>query len=296
VFNNSRDRLDLATSWGCGGTDREAGPQPDHITPASCWALKRGKPHRNAAGIGALRCAHAVPGVVSLEIPMAARGEVYGLLELEAEGEDAEARLLDIQQIAGALADAMSLALSSISLRERLRNQALRDPLTGLYNRRFLEEMLERLTLEAERRRSPLAVMMIDLDHFKLLNDQFGHATGDAVLRQTATIITTSLRATDVACRYGGEELAILMPDCGVESALAKAELIRLSITAMSKDGRLPHVSASFGIACTPETTARAEDLLPAADAALYVAKQQGRDRVVAAALRGQPPKLALAE
>jgi diguanylate cyclase (GGDEF)-like protein len=296
VFNNSRDRLDLATSWTADGGDAPPDSQADHITPTSCWALKRGKPHRNADGSGALRCAHAVPGVVSLEIPMSARGEVYGLLELHAKGEGAEARLVEIQQIAGALADAMSLALSSISLRERLRNQALRDPLTGLYNRRFMEEMLERLSQEAERRHAPLSVMMIDLDHFKLLNDQFGHATGDTVLRQTATVITTALRATDVACRYGGEELAILMPDCSLEAALAKAELIRLSISGMSKDGRLPHVSASFGIACTPETTVRAEDLLPAADAALYVAKQQGRDRVVAAALRCQPLKLALAE
>ena len=297
VFNNSRDRLDLSTTWSGDGSTGAQSDLPDHITPNSCWALKRGKPHRNTGITGALRCAHAVAGQATLEIPMAARGELYGLLELTATGPDAEARMADIQLIAGALADAMSLALSSISLRERLRNQALRDPLTGLYNRRFLEEMIERLAHDAERKRTPLAALMLDLDHFKTLNDQFGHATGDAVLRQVSNTIMASLRVTDVACRYGGEELAILMPDTSLEQAMVKAEQIRAAITDMSRDGRVPPVSASIGIASTPETSVRAADLIAAADAALYLAKQQGRDRVVAGVPRGTAaPKLVLAE
>ena len=297
VFNNSRDRLDLSTTWSGDGSADAHSALPDHITPNSCWALKRGKPHRNTGATGALRCAHALAGQVTLEIPMAARGELYGLLELTATGADAEARMADIQLIAGALADAMSLALSSISLRERLRNQALRDPLTGLYNRRFLEEMIERLAHDAERKRTPLAALMLDLDHFKTLNDQFGHATGDAVLRQVSNTIMANLRATDVACRYGGEELAILMPDTSLEAAVAKAEQIRAAIADMSRDGRVPPVAASIGVASTPETASRATDLIAAADAALYLAKQQGRDRVVAGTSRGAgTPKLVLAE
>jgi diguanylate cyclase (GGDEF)-like protein len=292
VFNNSRDRLDLSTTWQAGGEVA----WPDHITPGGCWALKRGKPHRNAAAAGALRCAHAVAGRSSLEIPMAARGELYGLLELTVEAGDGDHLLTEMQPIAGALADAMSLALSSISLREKLRNQALRDPLTGLYNRRFMEEMLARMTHDAERRHAPLSAVMIDLDHFKKLNDQFGHATGDAVLRQVANVIVAKLRATDIACRYGGEEMVLLMPDCTLTQAIAKADQIREAIAKIAADGQLPAVSCSAGAACIPETSSMANDLLSAADAALYVAKRHGRDRVESAPLRATAPKLVLAE
>jgi len=295
VFNNSRDRLDLSTFWAADGSAAGAGTPPDFITPNSCWALKRGKPHRNDRFDGALRCEHAAAGQVSLEIPMSARGELYGLLELTATGGDAEARMEDVQLIAGALADAMSLALSNISLRERLHNQALRDPLTGLYNRRFLEEMLERLANDADRKQAPLSALMIDLDHFKLVNDKFGHATGDAVLRQVAITVTAVLRSTDVACRYGGEEFAVLMPDCSLDLAAAKAEQIRAAIADMSRDGRVPPISASIGVACTPETVTLASDMIAAADAALYQAKQQGRDRVVAGSPRAVSPKLVIA-
>jgi diguanylate cyclase (GGDEF)-like protein len=281
VFNNSRDRLDLSTAWGNVDEDTLA----QYIAPTACWALKRGKPYTNLDKPWALRCAHATAHTVSLEIPMAARGEVYGLLELYAEGDDAAARLERAQPVAMALADAISLSLSGIALREKLHNQALRDPLTGLYNRRFLEEMLERLAQEAERRKTPVAAIMIDLDHFKRLNDQFGHAAGDGVLREVATAILSVLRGMDIACRYGGEELAILLADCSLEQATAKAEQIRARISEISEP-QGPSVTASFGVAAMPETTARVADLLAAADAALYQAKHEGRNCVIAAAVR----------
>ena len=223
---------------------------------------------------------------------MAARGEVYGLLEMTASGPDAPERLVAARPIAAALADSMSLALSSISLREKLRNQALRDPLTGLYNRRFLEEMLDRVADDTDRRRASFSVVMLDLDHFKTLNDQFGHATGDAVLRQVANVILNTLRSSDVACRYGGEEIALLMPDCNLEVAMSKADLIRMAIADASSDGRLPSVTASLGVSCLPETCGRPEELLAAADAALYLSKQQGRNRVTAAPVRMNGPTL----
>jgi diguanylate cyclase (GGDEF)-like protein len=282
VFNNSRDRLDLSTTWGGIGVDA----YPEHITPASCWALKRGKSHINAATVGALRCGHTKDNRVGLEIPMMARGHIHGLLEISSLDGEAERRLREIQPLATALADAMSLALSSIALREQLRNQALRDPLTGLYNRRFLEEMLERLGLDAERRRAPMSAIMIDLDHFKRLNDQHGHAAGDAVLRDVGATVMSSLRATDVACRYGGEELAILLPDCSLDMAVGRAEQLRGRIAEISHTRDGVSVSASFGVASIPETSVRVFDLLATADAALYQAKQQGRDRVAAAPLR----------
>ena len=112
---------------------------------------------------------------------------------------------------------------------------------------------------------------------------------------RSANTVMAVLRGADVACRYGGEELAILLPDCDLEEAAAKAELIRGAIAAMSAEGRTPLVTASLGVACVPDTTSRAADLLQAADAALYAAKQQGRNRVVTAAARQQTPMLVVA-
>ena len=290
VFNNSRDRLDLSTNWG----ELDAGIA-DHFSPTSCWALKRGKPHFNQAEEWALRCNHVAPGQTTLEIPMAARGQLYGLLVIAAAGGDATARLEGIRPVATAMGDAMSLALSSIDLRERLRNLALRDGLTNLYNRRFLEEMLERLCADAERRKASVSAIMLDLDHFKLINDQHGHAAGDAVLREVAASILSCLRTVDVACRYGGEEFAIILPDCSVANAATKAEQIRSRINERTIASGLP-VTVSLGVASIPETCAGQSELIPQADAALYAAKQQGRDRVVVAPLRTPARSLSLVE
>ena len=157
---------------------------------------------------------------------MMARGEVYGLLNIQTCAVDAEAQLALAAPVASALADAMSLALANIALREKLRTQALRDPLTGLYNRRYMEDVLERYANLADRNETPLSIVMIDLDHFKRLNDDLGHAVGDAVLCEVAAAIVGSIRPCDVACRYGGEELVLLLPDCGLAEATAKAEMI----------------------------------------------------------------------
>lgn len=282
VFNNSRDRLDLSTSWDWPG---DALP-PDTVPPPHCWALKRGKPHVNRIGSTALRCEHLADNIVVLELPMMARGEVYGLLSIQANGDDAEEKLVSVAPLATAIADAMSLTLSNIALREKLRTQALRDPLTGLYNRRYMEDVLARCANLAERNGSPLSVLMIDLDHFKLLNDEHGHAVGDAVLREVATAIVGAIRPCDVACRYGGEELLIIFPDCSMDDAVIKADVLRARIESLS-DNHGFRISASFGVATIPTSAARTEDLLSVADAALYRAKQEGRNRVVPATRRG---------
>jgi diguanylate cyclase (GGDEF)-like protein len=286
VFNNSRDRLDLATSWG------SVAPQSaDPIAPSDCWALKLGKPHING-GRASLACRHQALGRVVLEIPMAARGEIYGLLQIAREADDAEDCLDSVRPLAVALADAMSLSLSGSVLRDQLRNQALRDGLTGLYNRRFLEEMLDRLTQDAERRAVPMSAIMIDLDHFKRLNDQHGHSAGDAMLREVSRIVMASLRVTDIGCRYGGEELLVLLPDCSLENAVEAADRMRLQIESLSNVASGQSVTASFGVACTPDTTAQANQLVAVADAALYQAKRLGRNRVEVAARRTPGPSV----
>jgi diguanylate cyclase (GGDEF)-like protein len=292
VFNNSRDRLDLLAEWG----DEERLLNP--ISPSTCWALKRGKAHFNESAPGALRCDHFESARDTLEMPMMARGEVYGLLSFSSGSGAAAgaAELKEATKIISALADAMSLALSNLSLREKLRNQALRDPLTGLYNRRYMEDMLDRFVRLSARNESPLAVVMIDLDHFKRLNDQHGHLLGDAVLRAVAGTISGALRETDVACRYGGEELIVLLPDCDIDSAAAKAEDIRLRIEELSGAHGVD-ISASLGVAAIPSAASTVAELVKAADTALYEAKSAGRNCVRRAFDSARPqPTLVAAE
>ncbi|NIK47906.1 sensor domain-containing diguanylate cyclase [Variibacter gotjawalensis] len=277
VFSNSRDRLMLSTTWLRGD---DAPELPKQIGLQECWALKRGKPHINGDQKHTLHCQHHGKSEVALEIPMIARGEILGLLIIQSRDENGEQILEKNRNIALALADAMSLALSNITLRDKLRSQALRDPLTGLYNRRYMEDALERTVLLAEREKTAVSVIMIDLDNFKRLNDQFGHAKGDAVLRDTAAAILGQLRETDIACRYGGEELLVVLPSCSIEVAAAKAERMRSSIASFTVANG-PEISASFGVASYPATSVTTKELLLHADSALYSAKQKGRNRVV---------------
>ena len=277
VFNNSGDRLELSTSWNW----PEDAPLQDAISPSDCWAIKRGKLHLNLAGDDALCCDHHHPGLVAMDIPMMARGEVYGLLMVQQDGATAAEDVELITEVAIALADAMSLSLSNLALRERLRTQALRDALTGLYNRRYIEDALERCADLAGRTKSPLSVVMIDLDHFKKINDEHGHAMGDTLLAETASAILGAIRPCDIACRYGGEELVVLLPDCTLEEAGNKAEMLRMRIERLSDRHGIP-LSASFGIATIPETSTL-RDVMSDADRALYRAKQDGRNRVVPA-------------
>jgi diguanylate cyclase (GGDEF)-like protein len=281
VFNNSGDRLELSTSW---SLPNGRIPEPT-IVPDQCWGMKRGKSHLNLVGPDTLRCQHHDDDWLVLEIPMMARGEVYGLLEVQADGEEAVARLEASAPVANALADAMSLALSNIALREKLRTQALRDPLTGLYNRRYMEDILDRYVNMAERSDGSLSVVMFDLDHFKRLNDEHGHAMGDGVLAEVAAAVIGTIRPCDVACRYGGEEFVVLFPDCSMAEGVAKAELLRGRIERLSENHGI-RISASFGVATIPQTSAKVADVLADADAALYQAKGEGRNRVVSAANR----------
>jgi diguanylate cyclase (GGDEF)-like protein len=289
VFSNSRDRLVLSVSW---NLDNGSAPA-DTIALNQCWAMKRGKTHLNHPGCEKLCCAHHPGDGYVLEIPMAARGEVLGLLCLQSNAADGEAQLRAISDLGAALADAMSLALANLALGAKLRSQALRDPLTGLYNRRYMEDTPQRVTQHAQRERQSVSVIMIDLDHFKRLNDQHGHAKGDTVLRDAAGVITNQLRESDVACRYGGEEMLVVLPNCGRDMAVHKAERLRVAIAALSQPGI--DVSASFGVATIPSTSSTMRDLMHAADTALYAAKEQGRNRVVAAPTLDPGPRTLVA-
>ncbi|WP_226341705.1 sensor domain-containing diguanylate cyclase [Sphingomonas sp. NIC1] len=279
VFNNSGDRLHLSTQWGDARADQLL---PMTITPNECWALKRGKPHVNGDGDQSLRCMHAHHGAsASIEVPMIARGNILGMLVMVApEGESADTG--ELRLVATALADGMSLALSNIALRERLRTQALRDGLTGLYNRRYMEDALERL-FDGNGPAAPASsIIMIDLDHFKSINDEHGHAVGDNILRDVGPLLLVGLRKTDVACRYGGEELVVVLPNCDHDHAVARAEVIRSRIAELSSAYNFP-ISASLGVATSERHGRTIPALMAAADAALYDAKSAGRNRVMSA-------------
>jgi diguanylate cyclase (GGDEF)-like protein len=169
------------------------------------------------------------------------------------------------------------------ALRES-RELAITDPLTGLHNRRYLWELLGRELLKARRNRTPVSAILADIDHFKRFNDTWGHEAGDLVLKRVADVIREHVRGSDIGCRYGGEELAVILPETTLEVAVERAERIRRGIAAVRLDygGRpLDGVTSSFGVAIYPQHAGDAETLLRAADEALYAAKKAGRDRVV---------------
>lgn len=285
IFHASRNYLELAASWG-GADARE-----DMFHPADCWALRRGRLHTVGKQDHAIVCAHVARHGKEIEpyicAPMMAQGETLGLLYLTPR--PAVAGSVSVlseakEQLATAVAEQIALALSNLRLRETLRHQSVRDPLTGLYNRRFLEEALDRELARLERKNLPLSLIMIDVDHFKNFNDTFGHEAGDAVLRDLGGILQRHVRGGDIACRYGGEEFTVILPEANIEIGRLRAEMLREA----ARELRLVHagkslgaVTLSLGVACFPEHGRRRDHLLQVADAALYEAKNGGRNRVV---------------
>jgi diguanylate cyclase (GGDEF)-like protein len=276
IFAASRNQLTPAATWGT---------WPDAATPASpesCWGLRRGKCYVGN-GTTTPPCGHAGPAreLATLCAPLTASGEVLGLLHLR--GPDA-AIVQSTLQLATMAADGLALNLANLRLRESLKAQSIRDPLTDLFNRRYLTETLAREFARVQRAGAPMAVIMLDVDHFKRFNDTFGHDAGDAVLRELGAFLRQSMRAEDIACRYGGEEFCLVLPQMDRDGARERAELIRTGAARLEvkAGGRtLDPVTLSLGVAMYPENGADSEALLRAADAALYLAKRrrtQSRD------------------
>jgi diguanylate cyclase (GGDEF)-like protein len=213
-----------------------------------------------------------------------AYGEVLGLLQIRAPDRLAgQAQGLAIT--AQTIAEQVALSLSNAKLRQVLRDQSIKDPLTGLFNRRYMEETLARELARAERQKRPLSVIVVDVDHFKKINDTHGHPAGDAVLRKAGQYLGSVVRDSDVACRFGGEEFILILPDCHRDDAVIKADELRerLSLLSFSEGGAGIQITASLGVAAFPLDAIESQGLVQAADAALYAAKKQGRNRVVAA-------------
>jgi diguanylate cyclase (GGDEF)-like protein len=283
LYRNSRDMLEHQASWGLRAI------AADPFEPKECWALQRGTFHV-ARNPGDLSCGHylneADNDVVRLCMPLVSQGQVIGILYVEDLAKDEQH--LDAQRLViERFAEQIALALVNVQLRDTLHRQSVTDPLTGLFNRRYMDETLKRELYRAHRKQLPLTVVVLDLDHFKHINDAHGHDAGDAVLCAVAKKIRQNIREGDLACRFGGEEMVLVLAECDLPSALARTESIRRGIAALRIDhgGHELSVTASFGIATYPEHGADAVTLLHAADQALYEAKRGGRNRAAAAHL-----------
>ncbi|MFP4438742.1 MAG: diguanylate cyclase [Chloroflexaceae bacterium] len=215
-------------------------------------------------------------------------GEQFGLLQVRAGAADAETLQSHLLPLVVRTADLLALALANLHLRENLREQAIRDPLTGLFNRRFLNETLIQTLSHARRYQRSMAIYLLDLDHFKYINDTYGHDAGDAVLRAVGSLLRTGLRSGDTACRFGGEELLVVLPEITEEDAIIRADMLRQAISALDIEhgnSLLPAVTVSIGVAVFPDHGSTHDALLTAADRALYRAKAAGRNRVCVAEL-----------
>ena len=215
--------------------------------------------------------------------PLAAHGETLGFVYLTCPTKE----IADLANSRNALIEEMvelaSMSIAGLNLRTKLEGESIRDALSGLFNRRFMEVALERELHRASRRNVPLAVLMLDIDHFKMFNDSFGHEAGDAVLRDVAECFNRSVRSEDVVCRYGGEEFVIILPEMSEKLALERAEHIRQAVSNLHvhfKGQSVRKISISVGIAMYPNHAKNSNDLIRLADNALYEAKHAGRNQV----------------
>ncbi|HTP62850.1 MAG TPA: diguanylate cyclase [Burkholderiales bacterium] len=285
--NFGNDLLETVSTW---GASRLSGDPV--IGKDDCWALRRGHLHVVEAAGSKLVCQHLIapPTGASLCAPIMAHGELLGLLHVQLGPEEAhlpqsvrQQRLTAQEVWTLTVAEHIALALSNLRLSETLRVQAVRDALTGLYNRRHMEQALEREILRAGRTHRTVGVIMLDLDHFKNFNDAHGHEAGDALLRLLGGYLVTHVRAEDIACRYGGEEFVVIMPEASLEMARGRAADLLRGLDGLRVNYRgalLPGVTVSIGVAAFPAHGRTASDLLRSADSAMYAAKRQGRDRV----------------
>lgn len=225
-------------------------------------------------------------------LPLVHHGQPLGVLSLGSRR--AGAFQADEVTALQSLADICANAIQNARYYEQARRLADVDGLTGVYNRRILEHRLAQELERAARYRSTLALIMVDIDHFKRLNDEYGHLAGDQVLREAASLFARKLRKVDVVCRYGGEEFALLVPGTTGMNAVGVAEKLRRAVEKMSFPGVPRRVTISLGVADYPRHGRTREQLLDAADSALYAAKQAGRNRVRAAAIRTRPRGVSL--
>jgi diguanylate cyclase (GGDEF)-like protein len=286
VYSNSRDVLEGCIGW-------NGGVHKPHIHPEECWGLRRGRQYVFGQSEIDFVCTHAEPhdGRPYICFPVLAHGETVGLMHLRATPGVGQDEFQECRRLAQMCAEQVSLAIANVRMRDQLQDQSIRDPLTGLFNRRHLTDRLRRMVGKADSTGRPLSVLSLDVDHFKTFNDNFGHDAGDIVLRTVATLLDSHCEGDQLACRQGGEEFMVVLPDTPVDRAMQAAEAIRLAVEACTVrygEKNLPRVTVSIGVAIAPIHGSAAQDLMRAADNALYAAKAAGRNCAVLAPLPGE--------
>lgn len=282
LLNHSETQLEIVSHWG----ETETGFETV-LEPESCWAFRIGQRHgAGCANCPEVRCDH-IPESVShyVCIPLLAQGKVIGVLYLQpVKPSNLTAQVLShYADLLSSAADTISLSLSNLRLRNSLRDLSIRDSLTGLYNRRYMEEGLERELDRAQRQGHCVSVVMLDVDHFKIFNDTYGHDAGDTTLRRIADQMKHFRSGSDIVCRFGGEEFVLILPGLSGDALRQRLETLRLSIEAMQVifEGRiLPVVTVSMGASVYPADASEPAELIRLADTAMYRAKQQGRNRI----------------
>lgn len=297
LYHASRNILDQAASWG------SPLPDPTFFKPDDCWGLRRGRMHivqgnttsdSHIQAGHSLVCAHIVENGTAdyLCVPLVAQGEALGLMHLchqvETTGEENNFSVEWYDQVKRqritTIIDSLSLALANLKLRSTLRQQSIRDPLTGMFNRRYMEETLDREILRAKRSGDMIGLIMLDIDHYKKFNDTYGHQAGDVLLSSLGNFLQTHVRGEDVACRFGGEEFILVMPGAKLEPTQKRAEDIIdqvKNLNVVFQGQALGQITMSAGVAVFPANGATTGNLIQAVDQALYRAKTEGRDRVV---------------
>jgi diguanylate cyclase (GGDEF)-like protein len=274
AIDSSRNLMGVMASWG-----DSLSPTQHILSPEDCCAMRGGRLHLQVEASQGLTCRHFSGSIPDAYVclPLAALGETLGILHISTTHsvEFTAARLAMIQQ-AGEYA---ALRLANLRLREKLHDQSIRDPLTGLYNRRFLEATLEQELHRSSRHHTGLGVIMADIDKFKTFNDTFGHTAGDIVLKEVGSLLRRSVRTEDIVCRYGGEEFLVVMPDTSLENVRERAEQVRdamAKIELQHAGHELGKITASFGISFSQDGVLTSDILLRYADEALYESKRRG--------------------
>lgn len=282
IINNSRQTLELAAAW------NDPVKLLDGIPIDACCGLRSGSFRWRRPGQSEVHCSHfaGVPPENYLCAPLAAQGDTLGFLYVECPTVETAARAETLERPLPALVELTAMSVAGLNLRARLENQSIRDSLTGLFNRRFMEIALEREIRRAARQQSSMAVLMLDVDHFKQFNDTYGHEAGDMILREVGETFRQTVRAEDVVCRYGDEEFVILLPEISTEAALHRAEILRRKTSEIRmryQGDSLREITIPIGVAMYPQSAEGLEQILRAADRALYEAKHLGRNVVALA-------------
>lgn len=282
IRNEARNQIENMADWGSILLSEK------HFEMHDCWGMRRGRIHWVTGDRPGLRCKHVLNHddnrTDTLCIPMMAQGETLGLFYLSCPSSDVLSP--SKQQLARNVAEQVALAIANLRLRQTIHHQSIRDSLTNLFNRHYLGEALQLEMIRAQRRTYPIGLVMLDLDYFNRFNDTYGREAGNLVLRAVSDLIQTKIRGSDIACRYGGEEMVIVLPEATLAIAQDRAEALRIGINQLQLHQSrkiLAPVTASFGVVCYPQHGSTVAELLRVADAALYRAKAAGRNQVVTA-------------